>query len=111
MRLPLGTRMTRESDGRDGQVSTHDGEIRITYTDRGETFVAPRAEKWVETELKTLPLREEEIQAVALTADRMLEAFVKHTPFRWYEPIDLDRAAFDAKLVSVIVEHLGTRGK
>lgn len=108
-RLSLGQRMVRLEDGKLGLVESHNGEPRIVFEDRGERLVAGKQEKWDVFEPGGGPLREEEKMQVALTADRVLRAIVRHEPNRLWEPIDLGAAPFDEGLVRVVVEYLGQR--
>lgn len=110
MRLPLGTRMVRQDDGKAGIVEQVGEEPRIVYFDRGEKLIASKREKWVEMAVRKGPLREEEKLLVALTADKVLRGVTMNEPSKLWEPVNPDAEPFDAKLVRVIVEHLGTRG-
>lgn len=105
--------MVRLEDGMAGEVAmvTPPGypepEKRIVFQLHGERLIAGKQEKWVPADPGPLPLRIEEILAVARTADSMLRSLVRHEPFRWWEPLSTEM--FDAKLVKVIVDYLGTR--
>lgn len=110
MRLPLGTRMVRQDDGKAGVVEQVEGEPRIVYEDRRETLIAGKREKWHEALARQGPLREEEKLLVALTADKVLRGVILNQPSKLWQPIDPESEPFDAKLVRVIVEYLGTRG-
>lgn len=109
MRLPLGTRMVRQDDGKAGIVEQHEGEPRIVYEDRGERLIASKRETWTEMAIRTGPLREEEKLLIALTADKVLRAIVRNEPSKLYEPIDVDRQPFDEGLVRVVVGYLSDR--
>lgn len=110
-----GDRMVRLEDGMAGVVAmvTPPGypapEQRIVFELHGERLIAGKQEKWVPADPGPLPLREEEKRAVAYTADRVLRSLVKHEPTRWWEPMYLQDDPFDAQLVKVIVDYLGTR--
>ena len=105
---PIGTRMIREGDGMQGVVTCgKDGVARVAYKDRGEWHVAGGKEVWSKDEDPPGKLLESEKRAVAMAADQCLKSIVLHKPNRfWEEP---GSEPFDAMLVRVIIEHLGTR--
>lgn len=103
-----GQRVIRVDDGRSGTVELVNGEPRVVYFDRGERRVAPKLERWDPLE-GDFPLRDEEMLEVALEADRALRAIEKHEPTRWWQPVRLDQAPYDAGLVEVIVGYLRAR--
>ncbi len=105
---PIGTRMVRDGDGMQGVVTCgSDGVSRVAYKDRGEWHVAGGKEVWKTDEDPPGRLLDSEKRAVAMAADRVLESIVKHKPDRhWEEP---RKEPFDAKLVRVVIDYLGTR--
>lgn len=106
--------MVRLEDGMSGVVAmvTPPGypepEKRIVFELHGERLIAGKQEKWVPADPGPLPLREEEKLEVACAADQCLRSIVKHEPARWWEPKRVTDP-FDAQLVKVIVDYLGTR--
>lgn len=101
--------MVRLEDGKSGIVQEMDGELRIVYSDRRETYVAGKREKWVPAAAPARALLEAEIDQVAHAADRVLRSLVENSPTRWWEPMDPSRPAFDPGLVGVITAHLKAR--
>jgi len=101
--------MIREGDGMQGVVTCgKDGVARVAYKDRGEWHVALYKEKWGPDLGTPGKLLESEKRAVAMAADQCLRSIVLHKPNRfWEEP---GTEPFDAMLVRVIVDYLGTRG-
>ena len=84
-----------------------DGVARVAYKDRGEWHVAGGKEVWAKDEDPPCRLLESEKRAVAMAADEVLRSIVLHKPNRfWQEPA---AEPFDAKLVRVVIEYLGTR--
>lgn len=116
MSLVAGQRMVRVDDGMKGVVElvTIPGyeleELRITYVDRGEKRIAGKREPWESVKDPPRKLREEEIVAVAYTADRMLYALDSARPFDWWRKIDGNEPPHDPGLVDVIEQYLRKRG-
>ena len=100
--------MIREGDGMQGVVTCGaDGVARVAYKDRGEWHVALSKERWSADVDPPGKLLESEKRAVAMAADQCLKSIVLHQPNRfWEEP---SSEPFDAVLVRVIIDHLGTR--
>jgi hypothetical protein len=100
--------MIREGDGMQGVVTCgRDGVARVAYKDRGEWHVAQAREAWSEDIDPPGKLLESEKRAVAMAADQVLRSIVKHQPNRFWE--EAPSEPFDAMLVRVIIDHLGTR--
>lgn len=106
MNLVCGALMVRADDGMMGVVERLEGELRVTYSDRGEKFTAPKSEKWAQAFPPKNPLRIEEMVEVARRADQILKAIERHEPLKYWEPLDLDKRPHDEGLVKVIVEYL-----
>jgi hypothetical protein len=107
--LVLGQRMRRLDDGRQGVVALVGGERRISYEDRGETFIAPKGERWIEADPPGAPLRAEEKLEIALHADRALRAIDRHEPMRFWERPRLSDPPHDPELVLAILSYLSSR--
>ena len=108
--LPIGTRMIRIDDGKEGVVSMEEGEHRIVYEDRGNSRIAPKKEHWVTEQQPDLRLRAEEMLEVAMTAEKALKALEKHEPFKHWEPLQPHLPAYDMGLRQVILRYLRDRG-
>jgi hypothetical protein len=113
--LVVGQRMVRTDDGMRGVVELvqvpgfDEMERRIVYFDRGETRLAGKREAWEPMRDPPRQLRDEEIMLVAGAADRMLETLDKNQPDQWWSRTSRG-PAYDAKLYSLIVGYLKTRG-
>lgn len=110
---PVGTRMLRVEDGRQGQVelacmpgTNGPMEPRVVYYDRGERIIASKLEKWIEDLPPAKTLRKEEIVHVAWYADRALRAVERHEPLRFWEKPNSDDEPHDPGLVEVIAQYL-----
>lgn len=117
MSLIVGQRLVRTDDGMKGVVESvelpgyeHLKEPRIVYFDRGEKRIAGKREVWTLDVPPPRKLREEEVTAVAVIADRMLRSIDKSQPFRWWRSIEPDEPFYDPKLVELIAEYLLKRG-
>jgi hypothetical protein len=113
--LSAGQRMVRVDDGMKGQVELvampgfeQYEELRIVYMDRGEKRIAGKRESWQPVTEPPKKLRPEEIQMVAMAADRQLRALDENAPLMWWAP-QLERV-HDGGLVKVIAEYLLARG-
>lgn len=105
---PIGTRMIREGDGMLGVVTCgSDGVARVAYKDRGEWHTASSKERWSEDMNPPSKLLDSEKRAVAMAADQTLRSIVLHHPNRFWEEAPAE--PFDALLVRVITDYLGTR--
>lgn len=107
--MKLGERMLRVDDGMRGVVSQNGPELRIVYTDRGEERLAAKSEKWQVEDPEPVPLRPEEIAAIAWYADRALKAYERHEPFKFWETPSIDDLPYDAGLMSVVTAYLSAR--
>lgn len=83
-------------------------ELRIVYVDRGEKRIAGKREVWEPERAPPRALRTEEILAVAMAADRMLEALDRNLPVKWWEQGG-PRVPYDNGLVALIFGHLDKR--
>jgi hypothetical protein len=112
--LTAGQQMVRVDDGMRGQVElvTIPGyelqELRVVYMDRGEKRLAGKREAWQPVTAPPKKLRPEEIQLVAMAADRQLRSLDMNEPLMWWAP-QLERV-HDGGLVKVIAEYLLARG-
>lgn len=106
--------MVRVDDGMKGTVELIKlpgyelEELRVVYFDRGEKRIAQKRESWTAAVDPPRKLRPEEIQAVAMAADRQLRALDANEPVRWWSPAS-DRV-HDGGLVKAIAEYLLQRG-
>jgi hypothetical protein len=112
--------MIRTDDGMRGTVElvqvpgfVSEFERRVVYLDRGEKRVAGKREVWEAEKDPPRRLRDEEIQRVAVAADRALRALDKNEPARWWQ-IDARLGVgadeqHDHELVTLITDHLRKR--
>lgn len=114
--LTAGQLMVRVDDGVRGTVQLtpipgfeDHQELRIVYFDRGEMRIAGKREPWEPVTAPPKKLRPEEIQRVAMAADRQLRALDMNEPLMWWAPQQLERV-HDGGLVKVIAEYLLARG-
>jgi hypothetical protein len=116
MSLPLGTRMIRVDDGRQGSIelaappgAEAPVEHRVVYYDRGERVIASKLEKWVEDAPPTKKLADGEMRFVAAWADAVLEAIEKHQPFRFWETVNPERPPHDPAFRELVLGYLRKR--
>lgn len=119
MSLTAGQQMVRVDDGMRGQVELvampglldrqEYRELRVVYFDRGEKRIAGKREVWEPVAAPPKKLRPEEIQRVAMAADRQLRVLDMNEPLMWWAAPQLERV-HDGGLVKVIAEYLLARG-
>lgn len=109
--LVHGRVMVRVDDGQRGFVDRTDGELRITYLDRGEVRIATKSEKWEPETSVPRALRPAERFLVAATCDRALRAYECNEPHKYWETIPLTYVAYDEGLMEAIDAYLSQRSK
>lgn len=102
--------MIRIEDGKIGRVELMSEEPRIVWHDRGTLIVASKLEKWQPADIPRGKLRDEEIRAVAVAADRELRCIERNEPRKFWEPLRITEATYDQGLINVITEYLEGRG-
>jgi hypothetical protein len=107
---PVGTRMMRVEDGVLGRVELMSEEPRIVFYDRGTMVVASKLEKWALADVSRGKLRDEEIRAVAVAADREVRCIERNEPRKFWEPLRIVDPIYDQGLINVITEYLEARG-
>lgn len=113
--MKTGDQMVRVDDGMRGVVELVEvpgapgyAETRIVYIDRGERMIAGKREKWEPAVMPPRKLRAEEIEAVALAADKKLRAIDRNEPDKWWDAKVL-HIAHDPELHRLITEYLSKR--